>query len=617
MSGRDGVGRDGGGARDDWERRIGRRSDASAAARADGPILPAPTGVRAEAGVGQVTVRWEPVAGALGYLVHRGDGPDGPFVPVDHGGRDVLAVPTSGYADTTGEVGRPAWYAVAAVADLELPTSELSAPVEATPAPDGDAEVRILARVDRPVDRLRRVWRMIGSERLSQLLTDEVVGDRPVAAEFEAALALARRDLGVERVRAHAILHDDLGVYREVDGQPVHDFTTIDEVYDRLLGLGLRPVVELSYTPRDLARDADATVFEYGAIISPPHDWDRWSALVGDLTRHLVDRYGIDDVATWGFEVWNEANLEVFWTGTRAEYLELYERTARAVKAVDDRLLIGGPASAAAGWIVPFLDDVVARDVPVDFVSTHTYGNVPLDVREVLDDRGLHEVEVWWTEWGVTPTHFFEVTDSAFGAPFVLHGMKAAQTSTDWLAYWVVSDHFEELGRPPSLLHGGFGLLTVGNLRKPRWWALALAEQLGDDLVAAELSGDGAGSMVDAWVSRSGDGVVDVLAWNGTLDQSKRDGDRLLDRRLVVRLEGLEADAYAVQVARVDTHHSNLAARWSGERAWPDDDEWAALEADDRLHEEEPTTVHPDAGAAELEVELPMPGVVRVRLVPG
>jgi xylan 1,4-beta-xylosidase len=605
-----------GSARRDWEARIGRRSDDVRATRDAGGALPPPDDVRAEAGVGQVTISWEPVRGALGYLVHRSDDPRGPFEPVDHGGRDVLAVPASGYADTTGEVGRRYWYAVATVADLEQPPSELSDPVDAAPEPTGHAEVRLTARVDRPAGLLRRVWHMIGSERLSQLLTAETVAGRAVAEEFDQALRLARRDLGADRVRAHAILHDDLGVYREVDGQPVHDFSAIDRVYDRVLEIGLRPVVELSFMPRDLARDPDATVFEYGAIISPPHDWERWSELIRDLTQHLVDRYGLDEVSSWGFEVWNEANLEVFWTGTRSEYLELYRRAAAAVKDVDRRLLIGGPASAAAGWLGAFVDDVVEHDTPADFVSTHTYGNVPLNVRELLDRRGLSDVEVWWTEWGITPTHFYEVTDGAFGAPFVLHGMKAAQTSADWLAYWVVSDHFEELGRPPSLLHGGFGLLTVGNLRKPRWWALALAEQLGDDLVQSELTGDGAGSMVDAWVARDPAGRIDVLAWNGSLDQSKRDGAAILDRRLVLRLDGLDQVAYRAQVARVDLDHSNLAARWKGESPWPSGTEWKALTEADHLHEEQLGELRVTNGALELDLHLPMPGVARLRLSP-
>ena len=89
------------------------------------------------------------------------------------------------------------------------------------------------------------------------------------------------------------------------------------------------------------------------------------------------------------------------------------------------------------------------------------------------------------------------------------------------LSYWVISDRFEELGRPPALLHGGFGLRTVGNLRKPRWWALELLERLGARL-GVTVTGDGGGSLVEAVAARRDDGTVGVLVWNGTLHQTKR-----------------------------------------------------------------------------------------------
>ena len=96
----------------------------------------------------------------------------------------------------------------------------------------------------------------------------------------------------------------------------------------------------------------------------------------------------------------------------------------------------------------------------------------------MLERYGRDDVPVWWTEWGVTPTHFNEVSDAVFAGTFLLRGMASAMGRIESLSYWVVSDHFEELGRPPALLHGGFGTRTVGELRKPRWWALALLERL-------------------------------------------------------------------------------------------------------------------------------------------
>jgi xylan 1,4-beta-xylosidase len=219
-----------------------------------------------------------------------------------------------------------------------------------------------------------------------------------------------------------------------------------------------------------------------------------------------------------------------------------------------------------------------------------------------MDVRDLSG-EVWWTEWGATPSHFYQASDVAWGAPYVLHGMKSVQGRADALAYWVLSDHFEELGRPPRLLHGGFGLLTVGNVRKPRFWALRFAEELGRDLVRLDLNGDGAGSLVDGWATAGDDGTVQILLWNATLDQSKVAGDELLGRRVRLQVDG---GPYHATLARIDRQHLSVGDSYRG-GDWPTEEEWRQLRADDTLVEEP---------LDELEFELPMPGVARVRLEP-
>src|SRR6516225_10168278 len=103
--------------------------------------LARPTGLRAVSGQGHVTLDWDPVPGAAGYLVYRAAGE--PYEPLDHGGGDVLAVPAGPYADTSGEPGRVRHYAVAAVAD-GASAGPLSDAVAAAPAAAGrdEAEAR-------------------------------------------------------------------------------------------------------------------------------------------------------------------------------------------------------------------------------------------------------------------------------------------------------------------------------------------------------------------------------------------------------------------------------------------------------------------------------------------
>ena len=338
------------------------------------------------------------------------------------------------------------------------------------------------------------------------------------------------------------------------------------------------------------------------------------------LTTHLVERYGPEEVRGWGFEIWNEANLDGFWAGTLDEYFRLYEISAAAVKRVDQAIPVGGPASAAVAWIDEMFIAAAQSDAPLDFVSTHTYGNAPLDLRPIAARHGRPDVPLWWTEWGAHATHFNRAHDSVWSGAYLARGMVSAMGRLDALAYWTVSDHFEELGRPPALLHGGFGLLSVGNLRKPRWWALWMLEQLRADRLAVRVTGDGAGDMVNAVATRDDDGTVAIVVWNGTVDVTKSGGDELLDRRIDLTLANLAAGGYRIRHRRLDERHSNLNARWeriAAGRAWPDDDEWATLHDADQLEDlEPPRDVPADDGTVRLSFDLPMPAVSLVELVP-
>lgn len=606
-------------ARTDWEQRIGLKS--GEATRGAAPRLAPPTGLRATTGGAQVTLTWDPVPGSIGYQVYVADTTDGELHSLDHGGQDVLAVPHPPYVDTTGTPGQERWYAVRSLSDIAV-QGDPSARVPATPL-ERSGPVDLVVDAAGPTTRLARPWRpMIGAEHLSHAISSDTTGGRVIGEELSSALLAAHRELGVQTVRAHGILCDDLAVYREVDGDPVHDFSGVDRVYDHIRSLGLYPVVEVSFMPHDLASDPSKTVFEYGAIVSPPKDWQRWYDLVHDLTAHLVGRYGIDEVVEhWSFEVWNEANLEVFWSGTPEEYLHMYDVTAAAVRAVDDRLVVGGPSSAASGWVEELLAHVESSGAPLDFVSTHTYGSPPLDFRPSLERHGRAGTPIWWTEWGVTPTHFNEVSDAVFSGVFLLRGMASAMDRIEALSYWVVSDHFEELGRPPTLLHGGFGLRTVGELRKPRWWALALLERLDEHRLPVALSGDGGGSLVEAVATRDDTGGVSALAWNMTLDQTKAAGSAALEREVRVRVDGLPAGtAYTLTRHGVDADHSNVASAWGsmreGDQAWPTDEQWTRLREADRLEEVAPRgEVVADAdGSVSLTLRLAMPSMVFVRL---
>ena len=291
---------------------------------------------------------------------------------------------------------------------------------------------------------------------------------------------------------------------------------------------------------------------------------------------HLRERYGDDELDQgWALEVWNEPNLDCFWTGDLADYLRLYDATVAAVRRAHPTIPVAGPATAAVGWLDAFLDHV-------DGLGLRPRPAHPPRLRHPAARRpgrarrhGREDVGVWWTEWGPTPTHFHPVNDHPWVATFTARGMLAAARQDAAVACWVASDHFEELGRPPRLVHGGFGLLSVGNLAKPRFWALRRARaarrrggRRPPRRRRRRLAGAGLG------VRRPTERVA-VAVWNGTLQQHDWAQSRD-DLRRAVRLEldGLPAGRYDVRLRQVGPDHSNLArnATELGVTEWPDDD---------------------------------------------
>src|SRR5215475_5601474 len=109
---------------------------------------------------------------------------------------------------------------------------------------------------------------------------------------------------GMQYVRFHAIFHDEVGLYNEdAQGKPVYNFSYIDQIYDGLLADGVKPFVELSFMPKKLASAEFWHPFWYHPNISEPKDYAKWDAMIQAFAKHLIERYGIDEVSSWYFEV--------------------------------------------------------------------------------------------------------------------------------------------------------------------------------------------------------------------------------------------------------------------------------------------------------------------------
>ena len=194
-------------------------------------------------------------------------------------------------------------------------------------------------------------------------------------ADWQDQLRETQRECGFKYIRMHGLLTDDMGVYKEdAAGNPIYNWQYIDRLYDFLLSIGIKPFVELSFMPNDLASGTQ-TIFWWKGNVTPPKSYDKWADLISHLVTHFQVRYGNDEVKTWYFVVWNAPDLQDgFFTGTQEDYFKLYGVTATAIKSVSSDYRVGGPATAIGEWDKSFINYCYSNSVPLDFVSSHSYG---------------------------------------------------------------------------------------------------------------------------------------------------------------------------------------------------------------------------------------------------
>ena len=413
-----------------------------------------------------------------------------------------------------------------------------------------------------PTTPLPHFWeQMFGSGRANLALRDDYRDD----------LRAVKKVTDFKYVRFHAILDDENGVYDEdAQGRPVYDFSYVDQIYDGLLANGVRPYVEISFMPKKLAARLDYHAFWYKQIVSPPKDYAKWDALMTAFAQNLVNRYGIDEVSQWYFEVWNEPNID-FWTGRPAQqtYFELYDNTARALKAVNPRLRVGGPATAQAAWVGDIIAHTTQNHVPLDFVSTHVYGNdtsqnVFGDNRPVAPHQmvcaavdNVHkqikasarpDLPLIWSEFNATYMNESEITDSIYMGPWMADTIRQCDGKVDMMSYWTFSDVFEEQGVIKTPFYGGYGLIAEDGIPKPAFNAFAMLHELGDERIAEPED--------DVLVTRREDGTLVIAAWN--LVEPNATGP---DKTITLEVKGASPNA-SVTIERSDAQHGDTLAAW-------------------------------------------------------
>lgn len=341
--------------------------------------------------------------------------------------------------------------------------------------------------------------------------------------EIQQMLTDLQKNIGFTYIKFHGILSDDMMVVSRTADQKLHfHYTLVDMALDFLMSIGLKPMIQYSFMPRELASDRRKQIFYSAVNTSPPKSMDEWNMLIEDFTKHLMDRYGESEVCSWLFTVWNEpvTPTTMFGFENNADFYQLYKNTFDTVKRVHAGLCFGSPSLLYMEnlgndkWIRNFLSWTHKNRCFPEFINLHYYSDILPDtshsiglapvstfprrtddfslwiggIRKILSQCGADHLPVYLTEWNFTLSHRNLINDTCFKSCYIMKNLLRNYDRLDSFGYWSLTDLLEENALPDTLFHGGLGMYTMNGLRKNVFYAYFFANMLGDELLA---NGDG------------------------------------------------------------------------------------------------------------------------------
>ena len=453
---------------------------------------------------------------------------------------------------------------------------------------------------------------------------------------------MAQRELHATHVRAVGIFDDEMRAFCPGPGafmgyeqkQPRTNWQTVDYVIDSLSDRGLQPVFTTSFVPSAMA-SGPVTVFSTKAHTSPPKDLSQWESFVRDSVQHAVDRYSIDVVRQWPFEVWNEPNLRGwFWDGDQADFHRLWQATWRAIKSVDTRLRVGGPSTGRAEWLEELIDFGHANDCAPDYLITHIYNNdsatdhplAPFDpsasergsksptfamdvvrnVRALLNRRGF-KGELHWNEWGRSFHAVDHHREHPSEAAFIARLLGDVSQEADVFSYWCLSDIYDQVGYGREAFFGGYGLLNLQGLRKPAYHSFELLAKLGTKRVGT--SGENLDSTCNAIVTTSPNRAHVLVYASEHSDEPSQQSVEVTVR--------LPTGAQPAGLYRIDSIENNVLARWRdlGKPAYLSRAQTKELAADNALKASStPVRIASNNGHVDAHFTMESPGLALLEL---
>jgi beta-xylosidase/AraC-like DNA-binding protein len=408
-------------------------------------------------------------------------------------------------------------------------------------------------------------------------------------SDVQQHVLLITKELGFEYIRLWSIfmpsMYDENG---EIGKR--FNFSKLDRIFDFLVENRLKPYIELGFKPMQLIKTAEEYLVRNENEIFF-HSHTQYEAAMQELASHLVNRYGMEEIESWYFELWKDPRMNI--EDADGWYYENFEAGYQALKKISRKIKVGG-----AGFLLGYENFLYKkiihlwkrRGIEPDFLTVYAYWYVTmrqngmvfgkksldsnfitnqLDIfKKTLKEEKFDINEIHISEWNFTISNRNHFNDSCAQGAYIIENCIAAEGKIDLMAYWHGTDLYSEYYDTGAIINGDSGLLTKDGIRKPAFYAFQFLSSLHHKLL---------GKNEHSIVTTNGSGSYTIVCHNSKkltykyamkeeneIDIEQQDSlyEELEPLNLSVRINHLENGNYVVKIYYINRNNGSVQDAW-------------------------------------------------------
>ncbi|KNY28151.1 GH39 family glycosyl hydrolase [Pseudobacteroides cellulosolvens] len=401
--------------------------------------------------------------------------------------------------------------------------------------------------------------------------------------DIQEILKTIQKEIGFEYIKLNDIISDD--------------FVCIDKIIDFLLSIKLKPFILYSFISGCTAKANKENSNDNIFIISSPKDIENFTYIVNKLTRHFIERYGIYEVSTWLFALYDISSSNE----SEDLSLEVYKTAYQSIKSINHKLRFGSPSfdlmkvEESTSSIKRFVDFYQDNGCEPDFINFILYHNVKAyggngispvkninrflnhdpDILKAFFDSlkmlfknksNIHRLIYLDGRYYVS-SYYDLLNDTSFAACYTVKNILENYDDSISFAFWNLSDFHEKSSIGLEAFHGGAGLFNYNGIKKPSYHALYLLNKLGDTVVAqgkGYFMTKGQGNlqmMLYNYIHPSESYIEDETTDKNSADRYKQFLDPV-SREFGIELKSIENGSYIIKEYIINRNYSSCFDKW-------------------------------------------------------